>query len=376
MGFAFYNYKVDAYGIFENGIKHDKHDVSGFLRNIKPFWLQKKEYNGIIIGTSRAHNGMDPDSINPYFDNAQFFNYGQSALSYMGAHHIVAYAESEGIENYIVLLDTYILPNNRRKLGDHVPEWIPDYTLESDDTEYFTKELYNKLFSINAFNKNTRKVLGTEDEPIWTDRGLNSLGYDRFEGGKKLAGPMRANLRKGKNRDFTDHKYETFQRSMDILCGATGDVILIYPPVSMYYLSAIEYQSPGVTLDFKKKTMEYIFSKTSCAGNVRVIDFMYPNGITLEDLRIRKPSQYYRDPSHFRASTGTKIMAEIQGATDTNYGIEYSSYDPERIDSIEQTFVRFHDSIGIPTIIDYKLLRFIEDKEEEVEVESSEEVES
>jgi hypothetical protein len=65
-------------------------------------------------------------------------------------------------------------------------------------------------------------------------------------------------------------------------------------------------------------------------------------------------------------------MAEIQGVSDTDYGIEYTDYDPKRIDSIEQSFVTFHDSIGIPTIIDYKLLRFIgEDSEEEVSEEFS-----
>ncbi|NNE14519.1 MAG: hypothetical protein HKN51_06050 [Saprospiraceae bacterium] len=312
VGILSMNYFVDAYGIFRPDT-NKAYDVTGFLRNVKPFWFKKLNYEGFIIGTSRAHNGFDPDGIEK-ITNTKYFNYGQSALSHTGAKHLVLFAENEGINKYIILLDAFLLPNNSRNYPDVKPNWVPDYEDEEKNKKYYSKEILPKVFSVPAFTKSLRKIFNMQNDATWKPNGLNLHGYESFQGGKRLWAPMRANLRKGKNRSFNKSKVNAFENAIDALCeDPSNEVILILPPVSMFYYTAIDYQSPGVNNEFREHVTTYINElPDSCKSNFQLYDFMYPNYITTERIDKNISSQYYRDPAHFRATTGNMIIQEIE----------------------------------------------------------------
>gem|GEM_PF-5914571 len=369
LGILGMNYFVDAYGIFKPDV-NKSYDVTGFLRNVKPFWFKKLNYEGFIIGTSRAHNGLDPKGIKE-ITGIDYFNYGQSALSHTGAKHLTLFAENEGIDDYIILLDAYLLPNNSRNYPDIKPQWVPDYNDPDKNAEYYSKEILPKVFSVPAMMKSLRKITGNQNDDTWNPNGLNLHGREQFQGGKRLWAPMRANLRKGKNRSYNKSKEDAFESSIDALCeDANNRVVLILPPVSMYYYTAIDYNSPGVNNEFREKVTKYINElPDDCKAKFELYDFMYPNFITTEKIDHNIKSQYYRDPAHFRSQTGNIIMQEIvdyrKGELDSKSAL---------VDLIGGNYMRkiriqnrkcqsWVDSIGVPKLRSFGLLDKFDDEE-------------
>ena len=107
---AFTNWFVDPLLQFSSskiaGVNVEKTELFPVLHRVKPYWLESSDFDGLILGTSRAGNGLNPAHL--AFHNYEMFNYGVPGARIDLVYDIYrSVAATKTIDQLILTLDFF-----------------------------------------------------------------------------------------------------------------------------------------------------------------------------------------------------------------------------------------------------------------------------
>ena len=322
------NYVQDPYHFFKSNFE-DSYNIEKHWRIIKPYWFLEREYNDIVIGSSRSQSGFNPDLIQK-LRGSQCFNFGLPGMSYKESYQTIKFISDRYPEEDIHLfvgLDSYLMPFHQEAMNRKVEDWQwVDFSPLSLKLQYLN--LFGKiLFSKSALHQSILIAVKPNDKlNAWKKNGFSIMGKNKFKAFK-----LNQNVEDWRKREsfiLSDIKKEYFYKSIDLLCERPNiKATFIHLPMHNTVRAVLEELEPELYSDYKILTAEYILNKKlECGLDIEIYDYLICNSNNGESLLTGK-SEYFRDLSHLRSIYGNKILNEIYGKDSLNLGYKVSAMD-------------------------------------------------
>jgi hypothetical protein len=306
---ASFNVLVDARGLFgETWLAH----VLGFAadyesRASRAELLHRKPWDEVVIGTSRVHVGIDPNS--PVFADRRVLNLGlpDTNLCEM-ANVATAVAAQPGITRAYWFVEFELFDQGcRTAVGAGASRFDPGL----DRVEYVLENALGYRATLETIER-VRQV-----DPVWTD----STGA--MHEMRPLADPERAAraLLRSSHRSMPSYvlsheKIDRFEDSARALLAAGIDLLVVYSPV---HASMLEIQRIGGLEDDAEVLLRALTLRIEALSRmypdrrVELWDFSGYHGDSISPLPMTGGHWLaYRDPSHFRPGLGARVIGAMR----------------------------------------------------------------
>ena len=316
MGAGIFNYIVDPYGLFRTielqGFNQQKEGVRSKIRYVKSIEISLRKPKTIIMGSSRVHDGVNPE----YIKEKSFlpvYNYGLDMARIKEIKQYLKHAVINSKIEYLILGLDYFMFNKYQRLNVTY-----DKTMIGRRINYF--DVYFKtLFTMSALKDSIKTIKISANQNKRKEFLANG-----YRPGDQVFYKLKNYEKLHKNTNWiflTTRPQDTlyyskmaldqeslndFQEIIKICKKHNIDLKLYISPAHAS-LDGEGINAVGLQPEFEK-WKEYITDITN-KSKVTLTDFSGYNLITTE--AVRTPMKNYWDSSHFTESIGDMILDNI-----------------------------------------------------------------
>lgn len=323
------NYFVDPYGIYNNKVfNFKKITQSGKMRFIKPLVVEQIKPKSIILGTSRAEHGFDPQ--HPYFLKPSY-NFGLTSASMYEVTTNLKFAIKQGaLKEVLLVLDYRMFNDKNQKQLDEFESYFDG-----------SKGRYHYLYSLDTFKDSLQTIFQTY-KPFFMYHPQGHIMHEyEIAKIKKTAGQL-DNMNKYEknyykllkpNYIYKDSKKSSFKDFDELLYLCHKNHIkleIIFGSSHIRQWEALSYYLGDDTFSKWKKDVVYRVEKISRELHqkpYKIIDFSIYHELTSEKMPNRNQiMKYYYDSSHYNQKLGSIILDTLNNnAQYIGFGIEINS---------------------------------------------------
>ena len=326
-----FNYTINPFGVFNHSIyEHNQTSGRDNTRLVTAYNLKHKNFDGIIIGSSRGSLGMDPDSE---LLKANWYNASLPGISLKEMYYYIQHAKhnSTHLETIIIGLDYYLFSSSVR-------EYRGDFSfqrLDTNQTSYNNyKDILESLLSIDAVKAslNTIQTINQESEfkkGLWRANESSDKQESVFEAFNIVAKTLAKNpilMDYSKLDDFSDILEFCYKNQINLILyfhpyhSFTKSHIMPNPVVEEKLLKKITQVNERLALEYTREAYE-------------IWDFSNANSITTIDFdNEERIYEYYFEGSHYTTKTGKfiicKLMSIIDCSEPSDFGIKINPLSP------------------------------------------------
>jgi len=317
------NFLVDPYGIYGVTLfKFDKIKQSEKMRLVKAIRVQEIKPKSVVIGTSRAQFGFDPN--HEYFTKPSY-NLGVPACSVYESKLYLQWAvHQKNLEQVLLVLD-YRMFNDKMKA-------------QNNFENFFTSNRYEYLPSYTTFMDSLKTIKGAslyhQCLPNGQFEHSHNWNFILQEGGHFVGMPVKeAKYYRNFSTDFSyydTHRsaFKDFDEIIDLCYKKNIKLEIIFGPSHVRQWEALDkYAGYGNWLKWKKMVVSRVAksAEENKKTSFRVWDFAIYNEITTEKIPKNKDTamQYYWDSGHYKNELGLIVLNILTGKkTDHNLSVE------------------------------------------------------
>jgi hypothetical protein len=328
MGVGIFNYIVDPYGLFRTielqGFNQQKEGVRSKIRYVKSIEISLRKPKTIIMGSSRVHDGVNPE----YIKEKSFlpvYNYGLDMARIKEIKQYLKHAVINSKIEYLILGLDYFMFNKYQRLNVTY-----DKTMIGRRINYF--DVYFKtLFTMSALKDSIKTIKISANQNKRKEFLANGYRpgdqvYYKLKNYEKLHKNTNWIFLTTRPQDtlyyskmaLDQESLNDFQEIIKICKKHNIDLKLYISPAHAS-LDGEGINAVGLQPEFEK-WKEYITDITN-KSKVTLTDFSGYNLITTE--AVRTPMKNYWDSSHFTESIGDMILDNILYSKKIdNFGID------------------------------------------------------
>jgi hypothetical protein len=288
--------------------------LSEFARVMKPVWFAASDADIVIIGNSRVRDGFDPVLIQRELE-LRTFNYGVSgATGYETFRYAQDALSHPNLRTVIIGAGAFAAGSEGQPTGFGFEENRLGVTAGDAPTP-------NRGFWLAATRYLSGGALGAHVQALAL---LTRLGDAPARTRADLFSPYRpmtaADLAEGRRHhagrsvSLSAWNLRQLDRTLDLFCGGRVRAIVFFEPDHASITAAWAANDPQGLAAFKARIAEAVARRNrTCGADIRLFDFMRPNAVTSERIEPGRPSRYYREPVHFRPTTGLMVLRRVLG---------------------------------------------------------------
>ena len=321
---AGFNAAIDPYGIYQlvrsDGINWPKSEMSRNVKMHKAYRVAKIRPEAVVLGTSRAAFGIDPDHEG-WGSEQPGYNFALAGAGPYVTRRFLQHAQSVNpLKEAVFGLDFFTF-NVMRPVA---PDYRGDFLLVDDagqPNQFFKQKIMSaSLLSMDALNASVSTIKSTGKNPVMID----NKGMFYVKAGKNYLHTAFLNMEKlylnyvylsGKKREyaFTDStsgksSLEEF-RKLVIFGRDNGiDVHYFISPPHAQQLEVIRVLGLWPLFEQWKREIMAILEEEG-VGNP-LWDFSGYNSVTTDDIS-QPGDHYYRDSTHYNSRTGDLVLSRI-----------------------------------------------------------------
>jgi len=321
------NYLVDPYNFYGNNIlRANKTQEIGQLRLSKAINLKEKKPKSVILGTSRAEFGLDPDHSR--FSKPSY-NVATGGSSIYELTHYLEYAIQQGELEQVLLVADFINFNSNEE------KKVRDF-----ETYFTGKNKYSYLFSL-ATLKNTYLTWVGERQKKYTlydDNGQrekthNSGNLQRFGGQLKKIYSQATYFNGFDNnnhyRDTGRSSFLDFKRFLELSYKNNLTLDIVFGPNHILHWEAFDH-SIGLDKWYQWK-MDVVKLNEQVAEEFnaepfRVVDYAIYHDYTMEKLPVSKRGEmkFHWELNHYKSELGDILLNDLSNKH-TLFGVALTS---------------------------------------------------
>jgi hypothetical protein len=332
-----FNYLIDPYDIYQADLVDlKKHVAFKTLRMHKAHAVSRLKPKTIIIGSSRTHQGFNPDmEILPY---KPAYNLG---LVRSNVHEIYRYVQHTAAQNNLkqlfITLDLFSFNAMLRPRGDFDERRL-SMTIDGYNQDTTTADFLSSLLSFSALKAsfNTIADRNTTDKPLTDRNGLhNQLALsneimkqghrkstrkieDQFAGAILFPEPAKQfRFRKNKD-DATATAFDIFRDLINFCHEKNIDTYIALNPTHARMFEVF-YQR-GLWNEFEewKRNITRINAEVASTRNVDAFplwDFAAHNSVTMDHMpsseEKKMEARYFWEATHFKINVGELMIRKM-----------------------------------------------------------------
>lgn len=333
------NFLIDPYGLYrtfvKTGINQQKEGVRSKIRYVQSLQVIMQSPKTLLIGSSRVHDGLNPQSKSIPSSFQPVYNYGMPMIRIKEVKLFLSHALKEKqVKNVIIGLDFFMF-NAKEKLNREF-----DPTLINPNS-YWLNLYFKPLFSASALSDSIQTIKISQ-----LQKKRNEFLENGYRPGSQVNFGLKSyeRLHNYTNWTFlstnqTDTLYyqdfgldnEAFQEFQEILNLCKENNINLYLYISPAHANL---DGEGIIASGNLHRFETWKKKITYSANdfnITLWDFSGYNSVTTE--KIKTPMQYYWDSSHFTERVGDLILTKVltnTAITPSDFGVALT---PKNIDA-------------------------------------------
>jgi len=360
---AGFNLLVDPFWVFDTptiaGFSADKTQYYKHTRMAKAHQVRLLKPGGIILGTSRAEHGLDPEHPGWEPKSRPVFNLALSSGRISEALAYLQHANSVNRLNQVVLAVDFFMFDASELYGKGYDETRLDMKEQFMPSSGWIKDLTSSLLSIDALiaSVETVRTQGKTDFVPYRRNGFHNPGanWNRIQqaGGHRAA--MLSNLRYDmvaedgwslfRLRNGSNNRYPTlkaFRELVEFCIHEDIRLVVLISPVHVIKLEVLYQFGLWDEFEYWKRELTRIVAdarRKDRGGYVELWDFTGYNSITTEPFPAKGDDQtrmrWYWEGSHYRKEAGDLVLDRVLNYTAENrtvpawFGVKLS---PDMID--------------------------------------------
>ena len=301
---ATFNYIVDPYGIYNSKVidahKIKRHDK---IRLVKAIDIKEKNIKSIILGTSRATYGYNPN--HKYFQQPAYNAALPGASIYENLIYLKGALEYNNIKNILLVLDYKMFNSKKQKKINDLETYFTNGNLKYKYLLSLT-QLKDSIATLKKNNKNIKIYLenGFRKENINIKKIKNRYQFMLEDESTYYKGyPTNYIYSDTKNNSMDDLK-----ELLQIVKNNNLNLTIIFGPSHIRLWESLDYHLDyNLWLKWKKDIV--IQADNILNKNVSIYDFSVYNKYTNEKLsKTDKKMKYFIDSNHYRQSLGSLVL--------------------------------------------------------------------
>jgi hypothetical protein len=324
---AGFNYLIDPYGFYRTveitGLNQQKEGVRGNIRYVKAIEIALRKPRTILMGSSRTHDGMNPESV---VDEKYHpvYNYGLDMARIKEIKYFLQHAIANSEIDFLILGLDYFMFNKHERLN-------PTFDKDRVNREVSLLDKFGSpLFTMSSLKGSFETIKVSMKQPERKEFLENGFrpGQHVFFGLKNYE-----KLHEHTNYIFLrpDPKETLYYSKMAVDEEAMRDfeeiieICLQHSVKLSLYISPAHADLDGEGLVAAGQYEEFENWKRSVthmsfARNISVVDFSGYNSITTEE--VKTPMNNYWDSSHFKENVGDMILRRLtSSAPSREFGV-------------------------------------------------------
>ncbi|MDJ0730781.1 MAG: hypothetical protein QNJ33_12385 [Crocosphaera sp.] len=283
---------------------------SGGLRKVKSIEIEKGDYDTIILGTSRAMEGLDPLSY--LWPSKNVYNAALSKSNIYEISQVFQFSHQvQPIKSVILGLDFLSFSGDNRVDGDFNLSLFAD----KSKPEIYFKSLFSSQQLIRSWKTFQFNNKGNQLNVVYTPQGFRKT--------KSFAAFNQKIFRKNLQDNFNSYQRLDYQKSQlkafeDIVSYCLENNIKLYlfiSPIHVQNLEAMRIAGHFPTFEQWKKDLVNVVEKANSyvksSDKVYLWDFTGYNSITTETIpntNQKSTLKWYIDSAHYRPEVGNFII--------------------------------------------------------------------
>jgi len=345
---ALLNLIIDPYNIYNTNLNNlPKYRQDNKIRFVKAIKLQDIKPASIILGTSRADYGYNPD--HPYFKKPSY-NLAVNNATMYEAKLLFKQAIKRGNLKHVLIELDYIMFN------------APKQKVINGLNSYFSANKYKYLLSysqlkdsiytilkINSHNESINMKNGAKMPNIGLEKIIKNGGYLKHF----IAVESEHYTKEQKGHRYTDTKrdsYKDFEEFLNIAYDNNISVDIVFGPSHIRMWESLNYfLGFDSWLNWKRDIVNIVnkVAQKRAKKPFRVVDFAIYNKFTSEKIPTipNKKMKYYRDPSHFNMFYGNMVLDWLNSKSSyKNLGVELTVNNIDKhLDSLKKSRLQYID---------------------------------
>lgn len=355
LAIGLFNLVVDPYGLYGvvdlPGFNANKHIATNHSRMIKPHLIKTIQPKGIIMGSSRAEVGMDPEHPGWGAANQPVYNYafGGIGIAELADRFEEAVTSSE-VKRALIGIDFYMF-------NAYLGNWINMFTIR-DRWLLYAKTLWSVDVITDSFNSlrkqdpvefpelmDTGQIAKTFNTRRVAKHG-HRHGFLRFERHfiEDTYFPLLDKEYSFQNPHTGYDAFDSFRKILRVASRHDIELTLYISPSHARILEVIRQVGLWDEYETWKKTLVQIMaeeaSKVPKRAAVELYDFSTVNALTTEEVPALNDTetlmQFYWECSHFKKELGDLVQDRIFGINlpdevPVNFGVQLT---PENVPSV------------------------------------------
>ncbi|WP_144054055.1 hypothetical protein [Baaleninema simplex] len=323
LGLACFNFVIDPQHLFRavkiERFNQEKYQVSEpVLRTVKSLDLERGNYDTLILGTSRTHNGIDPR--HPIFEGSSAYNAALEGSHIYEIREVLRFAIAHQSLNTVILgLD----------MGSFSINWKPgeDFSKSRfvDRNVYLTylDRLISRHTTIDSLKTIAKNAIDYEQDIIETDRGFKQRQPKSINARKLFREELNYSLAGVEETDVSIPAFseDTLYVLRDIIADCREHNIELKVFISPVHARQLEkMRELGRYKDFENWKRELVAiveedaRRHSQNSRIPLWDFSGYNSITTEAVPPENSSEqmrWYLEASHYKKELGDVILEAI-----------------------------------------------------------------
>ena len=316
---AAFNYVVDPFNFYKSGmVDIRKTQEVNQLRLSKAIYLKNIKPVSIILGSSRAEFGYDPE--HRYFSQPAY-NLATGGSSMYELTKYLEFAIEQGRLNNVLLVADYINFNSNEQ------QKVADFN------EYFgDKNLYSYLLSLNTLKNSVLTLYGDRQKKvtIYEKNGQreklhNSVNLRNFGGQLKKIYAQSTYFDGFDNnnhyRDTQNSSFDDFRKFLELCYRNNIKLDIVFGPNHILHWEALDH-SIGMDKWYQWKkdvvSMTNEVATTLGATSYKIYDFAIYNEFTSEELPKSKKDEmiFHWELNHYKSELGDMVLDTLMDRND------------------------------------------------------------
>ena len=323
------NYVVDPYGFYDHDwIKIPKIRQADQLRLSKVIKLENIKPKSIVLGTSRAEFGFDP---NHNYLKKPSYNLAVGGSSVYEAKLYLQHAIKMGNLEQVVFVADYIMFNSN--LEKRIPEF---------ESYFGERNLYKFLYSFKTTRSSISTLLSNKEGKytIYLENGQrehthNAQNIKNFGGLPRKLRTMTSYFSGYNNfdhyRDSGNSSFEDYLEILKLSYENNIDLVVVFGPNHVLHWESLDFY---IGIDKWNDWKKNVLATTQSTGDhfampsFSVYDFSVYNEYTMESLPKDKNDlmSHHWEFVHYRSQLGDLVMDRLSGV-DNDFGVHLNSVD-------------------------------------------------
>jgi hypothetical protein len=318
------NRLIDPYGIYPSprveGLNAVKPEFFSHLRLAKAIAVKRSKPGAIVLGTSRAEIGIDPD--HPGWGAAPVYNLALSSCNIYEAFRYLQHAHAiQPLEQVVLMVDFFMFDAVGNLDKVNFDESILAVDVEGKPQARGVGAEITTLFSLDTIFASLKTVINqaTGHNIIYLPNGMR----DHRSGVRWLWHRKATQKNENDNFQFAYQRRDNlaiYRRLLQLVYTQGIDLRIAVSPSHARQFETIAAKGLWPLFEEWKQQLVQINekeAKQAGSDSYPIWDFSGYNSMTTEPVPplgdVDSPMQWYRDPSHYKAELGYLVLDRIFG---------------------------------------------------------------